>query len=250
MDFELCSHGRKSGAVDSSDSDGLVGKWLVDMLPNRLKLFTVTAPRSVEHDQPHAFVFHWYEPVSNELMKYVESNDVLWLERQLNLWRWRDAYLTLYSDISSYLHMYIFTHLSLSSKTLASARSPLNTNNVARISRKGSILMALNVNFWPRIHTILQLSVKVVTFSLPFQIVWLHSNKGYYRLYDNGNHDDTLKSCTQCPTTANPTDVDNQERAGVRGDHLLIFFDVNPDLKIESTSVSNRLNFYTVDTIN
>ena len=66
--------------------------------------------------------------------------------------------------------------------------------------------------------------------------------KGYYRLFDNGNYD-TLKSCTQCPTTANPTDVDNQERAGVRGGDLLIFFDVNPDLKIESTSVNNRLNF-------
>ena len=129
---------------------------------------------------------------------------MLWLERQLNLWRWRDAYV---SDIvlkhfilPTYV-MYLFTHLSLSSKTLASAGSPLNANNVARIIRKGSIFTALNVNFWPRIHTILQLSVKVVTFSIPFQIVWLLHYKGYYRLFDNGNYD-TLKSCTQCPTTA------------------------------------------------
>ena len=59
--FELSGDGWKPGAVYPADANGLIGQGLVDVLPDRLQLFAVPAPRRVKHDQPHPLIFQGNE---------------------------------------------------------------------------------------------------------------------------------------------------------------------------------------------
>ena len=59
--FELSGDGWKPGAVYPADANGLIGQGLVDVLPDRLQLLTVPAPRRVEHNQPHPLILQGNE---------------------------------------------------------------------------------------------------------------------------------------------------------------------------------------------